>query len=134
MTPEVEFLLSFLVTVAILVAVLVTGMRAQRRRHLTLVATFFTSLGITIFFAERLGDGLDLEAAGLITPVHLTLAKTTTLAYLLPVSTGIATLRNPAWRRRHRKLAFAVFAMTLLTVVTGVWMVWAAKAAMAAAV
>jgi hypothetical protein len=74
-----------------------------------------------------MGTHYDLAAAGLITPVHLWLAKLTTLAYLAPISTGVLTLRDPSWRPRHRLCAFAVLGMTVATAITGTWMLLAAE-------
>ena len=77
------------------------------------MALALVSLGVTIVFAKRLGELYDLESAGWITPVHLTLAKLTTAAYLLPITTGILTLRNRRHKRLHFRCAMAVLAMTL---------------------
>lgn len=126
-SPVFGFVVGLLVSVVILGGVLVTGLKAQRRRHIPLVISYFVALGTTIYFAERMGDTLDLDAAGRITPIHLTLAKVTTLGYLLPVITGILTLRNPAHRGKHRLFALILVAMTLVTVCTGLWMVLAAE-------
>ena len=109
-------------TVAILAAVLVTGFRARRRLHIPLVVCFFISLLFTVLEAEKLGEGLDLEQAGIITPVHLWFAKITTLGYLLPVISGIMTLRRPAWKSRHRSAVFLLLVLTVVTLVTGLWM------------
>jgi len=90
------------------------------------VAATVTALGVTIWFAVEMGKHYDLPSAGLITPVHLWLAKGTTLAYLAPLATGLRTLRHPAWRRRHRVCALVVLALTVATAVTGTWMLLAA--------
>ena len=74
--------------------------------HLALVATTLASLGATIFFAERLGTLYDLSASGRIQGVHLFFAKTTVLAYLFPVATGLWTLRNGS--RRPGPPAFTI--------------------------
>lgn len=126
--PTLGFVLFLALTLALLGGVVVTGLRARRRVHLVLVASAVVSLGVTIFYAERLGELYDLEAAGAITPIHLAIAKVTTLAYLAPIATGIATIRNPAWRDWHRRAAYTVLALTVLTAVTGTWMVLASPA------
>ena len=116
--------ISFLaITLVFLGGVVLTGFRAKRRVHLTLVVFAVASLGITIYFAERLGDLYDLESAGLIYPVHLFFAKVTTVAYLLPVVSGIATIRNPVRKNLHRRIAFGVLALTVVTAVTGTIMI-----------
>jgi hypothetical protein len=126
MSPERGFVVFLALTLALLGLVVATGLRAVRRVHLTAVALAVASLGTTIFFAERMGDHYDLAAAGTITPVHLTIAKLTTLAYLAPLVTGILTTRDARWRARHRVCAFTVLGLTVATAVTGTWMVLAA--------
>lgn len=126
MSPERGFVVFLALTLALLGIVVATGLAARRRVHLTAVALAVLSLGTTIFFAERMGDHYDLAAAGRITPVHLAIAKLTTLAYLGPVVTGVLTIRDARWRPRHRVCAFLVLAMTVATAVTGTWMVLAA--------
>ena len=71
----------------------------------------------------RIGKGYDIRSAGAITPIHLTLAKITVVAYLLPIVTGIMTLRNAKHRRLHGKLAFLVLGLSVLTTITGILMV-----------
>ena len=123
-SPGVGFALFLVLTVIALVAVVVTGLRARVKLHIGLVATTLVLLALTIYFAEQLGELYDLRAAGAITPIHLTLAKITTLAYLLPVASGVMTLRNRAHRRLHFRLAMLVLALTLATTVTGATMLW----------
>jgi hypothetical protein len=108
-------------------ATLVTGFRAKRKLHIPLVALTVASLVWAIVMAERTGQLYDLEAAGRIKDVHLALAKTATLAYLLPLATGIATLRNPRRRALHKKCAFLAVALTLLAFGTGTWMMLKAE-------
>jgi len=125
-TVEVTFSVFLLLTVVLLVGVVVTGLRARRRIHLTLVATTFASLATTIVLALRLGELYDLEAAGTITPVHLTLARINAFAFLLPVATGFWTLRRAERRPLHRKAAFLVLALTVASAATGTWMMLSA--------
>ena len=81
---------------------------------------------VTIYFAERLGRQYDLESAGAIYPVHLFFAKTTTPAYLLPILTGIRTLKRPETLVWHKRLAFLVLLLTVITAGTGTAMVFMA--------
>jgi hypothetical protein len=127
MTSERGFVAFLALTLVLLAAVVWSGTRARRRVHLPCVAATLASLALTIVFAERMGDHYDLAAAGAITPVHLALAKLTTLAYLAPLVTGVLTLRNPAWRPRHRVVAWTVLVLTVATAVTGTWMLLAAE-------
>ncbi len=126
MSPVVGFFAFLALTLIGLAGVFVTGMRAQRKKHLPLVALSVALLGITIVFAERLGHGLDLEAAGWIYPLHVKIAIVTTGFYLVPILTGAATMRTKRWRPVHRRVAWLVLILTLLTAATGVWMVVAA--------
>ena len=126
-SPVFGFVVGVLVTVVLLAAVLFTGFTAQRKRHIPLVVLYFVALGTTIFFAERMGRELDLEAAGAITTIHLTLAKITTLAWVLPVITGVRTLRHPERKKQHRAIALVLVVMTVVTLVTGLMMVSAAE-------
>lgn len=121
------FAAALVVTVGLLGAVVVTGLRAARRAHLTLVACTVVSLAVTIYFAEKLGELYDLDAAGWITPVHLALAKVATLSYLAPIVTGVMTIRDARHRRMHGKVALTIVALTVLTAITGTWMVCAAE-------
>jgi hypothetical protein len=126
-SPDLGFPVFLGVTVLLLVAVVLTGLRGRVRPHLTLVALAVASLGTTIWFAEQLGDLYDLASAGAITPIHLTIAKITTLGYLGPVITGVMTLRDRRHRRLHRVLALSVLGLTAVTAVTGSLMLMAAE-------
>ena len=127
MTAELGFVLALLSTPGLLGLVVATGLRARRRLHLTFVASAVAALAITIVCAVRMGKHYDLAAAGWITPVHLWLAKLTTLAYLAPVVTGVLTIRDQTWRPKHRVCAFLVLALTVATAITGTWMLLAAE-------
>ena len=127
MSPGAGFVTFLLLTLVVLGGVVATGRRARRRAHLSLVATAVTCLAVTIYFAERLGHLYDLEAAGAIYPVHLFFAKLTTVAYLLPLATGIWTTRDPRRLRWHRPVAYLVLGLTVVAAVTGAWMLFAAE-------
>ena len=122
MSPLAGFILFFVLTLALLGLVVATGLRAQRRRHISFVALSVGALGVTILFALQLGELYDLPAAGIITPIHLTLAKVTTACFLFPIATGIRTIFVPSTRTLHRKLAFLVLGMTVLSALTGTLM------------
>ncbi|NOT29854.1 MAG: hypothetical protein HOP15_05325 [Planctomycetes bacterium] len=127
MTPERGFVAFLALTLGLLAIVVWSGLCARRRLHLPCVVATVAALAGTIYFAEKMGAHYDLATAGWITPVHLWLAKGTTLAYLAPLATGLLTLRNPTWRPRHRVCAFVVLVLTVATAVTGTWMVLAAE-------
>ncbi len=128
MNATVGFLSFLVLTLIALGGVFVTGRQARRRRHIPLVVVTVAFLGTTIYFAEKLGEGLDLDEAGRIVPIHLTLAKLATLAYLVPVITGLATIRNSARRKLHGRVALVVLLLTVLAAATGAWMVFTAPA------
>ncbi len=127
MSPGVGFVLFLAVTLAFLGGVVATGWAAHRRAHVPLVACAVVSLGVTIWFAEQLGERYDLEAAGWITPLHLTLAKLTTVLYLAPLVLGPLVIKDPTWLPWHRRAAYLVLALTVLTAATGTWMILASE-------
>jgi hypothetical protein len=116
----VAFFLSTLVSLALAVA----AARAHKRRvHVAFVGCALAALGLTIVYALEMGKVYDLSTAGIITPIHLTLAKITAGAYLLPIVYGWRTWRNAAMRPLHKKLAYVVLAMTVLCAITGTIMI-----------
>ncbi len=127
LAPFEGFVVFLLLTVALLVAVLLTGFKARLRAHFAFVACTVVSLGVTIWYAEQLGDQYNLEAAGAVMDVHLALAKLATISYLAPLASGFATLRNRANKKLHLRLALATVALTLLAAGTGAWMLAAAE-------
>ena len=128
MSSEWGFSLCLVLTLLLLLFVVVTGLSGRRRRlHITLVLSALAALGASVFYALRMGAHYDLASAGAITPVHLWLAKLATLAYLLPITSGLLTIRDPSWRRWHRRFAFSVLALTVATAITGTWMILAAE-------
>ena len=126
MTEEITFLGFLLLTVALLIAVAVTGKRAQLNVHILLVFVALGSLSAAIYFALQLGKVYDLEAAGAITPIHMTMARVATASYLLPFVTGYMTFRNRRYKRLHGKFALLVIALTVAATITGALMLWMA--------
>lgn len=110
-------------TLALLAGVVVTGFAARRRLHIPLVGAALVALVLTIVSAVRTGEHYDLQAAGAITPIHLAVAKIAAFAFLLPIATGIATLRKGALRRWHRRAAFLALSLAVAAVVTGTLMI-----------
>ena len=126
MTAATGFVLFLVITLVLLGAVVVSGKKTMRRRHLTLVVFAYIGLGLAIYYAELLGEEFDLDSAGLIYPVHLAFAKTTVYAYLLPVITGVMTIKAKCKRTTHGRVAVGVILLTVITAVTGLWMILAA--------
>ena len=102
-----------LVTVALLGVTVVSGLRAVRRVHIPFVVLTLISLGITIFFAEKLGEQYDLSTGGWVTTLHLFFAKVTTLAFLAPVITGWRTLKHAETRPLHRKIVAILLVLVI---------------------
>ncbi|MEO0650035.1 MAG: hypothetical protein AAFZ65_05105 [Planctomycetota bacterium] len=127
MDPTTGFLFFLGLTVVLLGAVAWTGFTKRIALHIPLVVASVASLGGAIVFALRLGDLYDLESAGLITPVHLTLAKVATAAYVLPLVTGVQTMFDRERRHRHKQAAFIALGLTLAATATGAWMLLAAE-------
>jgi len=126
MDPVTGFTGSFLVTLVALGAAAYSGRRARRKAHIPLVLLTALLLAVTIYYAKQLGGIYDLESAGLITPVHLAIAKIATAALLLPILSGLATLKNYECFKWHKRLAWSVIAMIVLAALTGTWMILAA--------
>lgn len=126
MSPEKTFVVAFAATLALLGAVTWTGMRARRRAHLVFVVLTVSALAWTIRCALDLGKVYDLASAGVITPIHLTLAKINTVAFLVPVVTGVRAWFVPAGIRLHKKVAWAVLALTVVCAITGTIMILSA--------
>ncbi len=117
------FTLFFVLTLVALGAAVFTGFKARRRWHIASVVSAVVMLGVTIYFALELGKLYDLESAGVITPIHLTLAKITTAAFLLPIAAGVRTIYKPTARALHRRLAYVALLMTVVTAITGAIMI-----------
>jgi hypothetical protein len=122
LTPIASFALAFGVTLIALGVVVWSGLRARRGVHVPAVGFALAALGATIFCAYRLGHTLDLESAGIITPIHLTLARAATIALLVPVVLGIRTLFVPATRAWHARAAWFALALVVAAAITGVIM------------
>ena len=117
------FLLFLALTLVALGVTVVSGFKARRKIHIPAVAVSVVLLLVTIYYAEQLGTQYDLKAAGVIYPIHLFFAKTSTPAYLLPIITGIRTLKKPTMIVWHKRLAFLVLILTVLSAGTGTAMV-----------
>ncbi|MCA9002739.1 MAG: hypothetical protein KDB61_12505, partial [Planctomycetes bacterium] len=78
MTAEIGFVGFLLLTVALLGGVAITGLKAKRRLHLKLVVATVISLAVAIRYALLVGEHYDLESAGAITPIHMTMARVAT--------------------------------------------------------
>ncbi|MEO6708214.1 MAG: hypothetical protein ABI054_11240 [Planctomycetota bacterium] len=128
MSPLVAFCTAVGFTVAFLTVVVITGLRGRITVHIPCVMATFLSLGTTIWFAIRLGTVYDLSSAGVITPIHRTIAVLAAVSYVLPVITGIRTLMSSVHRRAHFWAAMIVLTLTAAASVTGTLMLyWSEK-------
>ena len=123
MSPVTGFILSLALTLVLLGLAVATGFAGRRRIHVSVVASALASLVVTIYYATELGELYDLDSAGVITPIHLALAKLAAVSFLLPVYTGLRTWKNARFKPLHRKLAFLALGLTVLAAVTGTAMV-----------
>jgi hypothetical protein len=123
LSPVAVFAAWFAATLAALVVVAWSGMRARRRVHIPAVVVTYVLLGTTIYCAYALGRVLDLRAAGPITPIHLSLARAATLALVVASAFGVRTLFVPAARRWHRRIVWFALTLVVLAAGTGVAMV-----------
>ena len=119
MTPTIGFIGSLVLTLVCLGVAVVTGYKAKRKVHLSSVTGAVILLVLTIYYAIELGELYDLHYDSMITIVHLNVAKVNTAAYLLPVITGLRTLKDPAGRKLHGRVAWSVLILTVFTAVTG---------------
>jgi len=126
-SPVTGFLLFLGVTLVCLAGAVVTGRAARRKIHFRWVATAVVCLGVTIYYAERLGELYDLESAGWIYPFHLLNAYVTTASYLVVIGSGFATIKRSSRRKTHGRIAYSVLVLTVMTAVTGTWMMLAAS-------
>jgi len=127
MTAFQGFAAFLVLTVVCLALVVLTGMKHKRKPHYILVGCAVALLGITVYYAEKLGHDYDLSTAGMITPIHLALAKFTVVAYLLPVISGFMTIRDARHKKVHFKIAMFILFMTGITFATGLMMVMASE-------
>ena len=127
MSPEYGFLGALLVTVALLAGAAFTGRARKIRAHVCFVLAAVSSLAVAIVFAIKLGEHYDLEKAGRITPIHLTLARVTTAFYLWPIVTGPLAARGLVRPRLHRAGAWIALVLTLAATVTGIMMLAGAE-------
>lgn len=118
----ITFISCLVLTLVCLGAAVITGKKSKRRKHLTAVSGAVVMLVATIWAALELGVYYDLDSAGWITPVHMGMARVNTAAYLLPVITGLRTIKNPAGRGLHGKVAWCILLLTVGTAATGVLM------------
>ncbi len=127
MDPMSGFVGAFVLTLAALSATVATGRAGRVKLHLPCVALSLFALGATVWFAKDLGRLYDLESAGPITPVHLLLARLAAGAYLLPLVSGVMTLRDRRHKRLHLAFALVALALTLAAAVTGTTMLLLAE-------
>jgi hypothetical protein len=127
MTPAISFFISVAIAVVLLGGVLWSGRASRRRLHIALVGLMLVALVVAVVFVERLGASYDIEAAGWITPVHMSLAHGTVIVLLLQVVLGLVTTRRPRLRRWHGRFAIFAVATMVLATVTGLWMLLAAE-------
>lgn len=113
------FWVSFLLTLALLVAALVTGWGGWRRVHLRLGPIALLSLAVTVVMAERLGKARVFPEEEMV--IHLWFAKSAALLAVLVGGTGIYLWRTGRGRLVHRVCVLLFLLLTLIATGTGVW-------------
>ena len=114
----VLFLSSVVVLVALLIADVITGLRGARKAHLILVACTVPMLALAIYEADSVGRFYTFGRT--ILTIHLTLAKTATLAVLPVAASGLWVLRTGRCRRVHFWIVMGFLAFAAAASVTGV--------------
>lgn len=125
--PLVPFAAALGTTAALLGCAAVAGRRRKIGGHILFVWAAVVMLALSIKFALDLGKAYDLESAGRITPIHLTIARITTISYLWPLLTGPLAMRDKVPRKLHRVGAWCALLLTLAALVTGAMMVMGAE-------
>lgn len=120
MPPTLPFWITFVTTVLLLVASLVTGWTARRRVHLWFGPLTMVSLGVTIVLTEELMRRYTFPPDTL--RVHLWFAKAGGLLALPVIVTGIWLWRRPQARRWHQAAVYGWLVSVLLATGTGLWM------------
>jgi hypothetical protein len=113
------FWLSFAVTVAALVAALITGARGRRRVHLVVAPGAMVLLAITILIAERLGRARDFPPDEMA--IHLLFAKSAALLALPVIASGLWLWRTSRGRNLHRISLVLFLVTTAVATGTGIW-------------
>lgn len=120
MPPAVSFWIALAVTVGLIVASLVTGLRRRRRLHLWLGPLTIVMLVVTVVLTEQLASRYDFPAD--VKAVHMPCAKVGGLMALPVVLTGLWLWRSPRARRWHRLAVYAWLLAVLVAAATGIWM------------
>ena len=113
------FWIFFPLTLAALVATVITGVRHRRRPHLILAPASVVLLAITIVFAERMGAERTFPPEEMA--IHLWFAKAATLLVLLVAGSGVCYLRTPRARWPHRIAVGLFLVAAVIASATGVW-------------
>lgn len=123
---DVEFLLNLFLglSVAMLIAVWVTGLRAKRGLHLSCVIAMVIFLLATIYFAWSVGKLLQFPPDRYA--IHMPLARIAFYMLFAPVVTGSMHWFGKISRKAHLFAAILFTVMTLAAFATGAWMMMGA--------
>ena len=120
MPPTLPFWISFVVTVLLLVAALVTGFGRRRRAHLWIGPLTMVVLTVTIVLTEQLMKQYDFPPDELA--FHMWFAKAGGLLALPVIATGLWLWRRPEARRWHRAAVIVWLVSVLAATATGLWL------------
>ena len=116
-STEMLFGLSIMVTLALLAALVTTGLMRERRLHLIVFFPTTASLLSAIYLAEKLGQAHRFSPT--LLSVHLPIAISTVVVLLPTIATGILRWNKPSYVRPHRYCVIAFLALAVLALGTG---------------
>ncbi|MEZ6038495.1 MAG: hypothetical protein R3F29_13510 [Planctomycetota bacterium] len=120
MPSTIPFWITFVTTVLLLVASLVTGWTRKRRAHLWLGPLTMVSLGVTVWLTEELMRRYDFPKDDLA--FHLHFAKAGGILALPVILTGVWLWKKPKARLWHQIAVYLWLAAVLTATGTGLWM------------
>ena len=120
MPTTLPFWISFVTTVLLLVASLVTGWTNRRRVHLWFGPLTMVSLVVTVWLTEQLVRRYEFPPDVLRT--HLWFAKAGGMLALPVIVTGVWLWKRPRARVWHKVAVYVWLVSVLAATGTGIWM------------
>lgn len=120
MPTTLPFWITFVTTVLLLVASLVTGWTRKRKAHLWFGPLTMVSLVVTIVLTEELMRSYTFPPE--VLRVHLWFAKAGGLLALPVILTGLWLWKQPGARTAHKIAVYLWLVSVLAATGTGLWM------------
>ena len=111
------FGLSLVVTLALLAALVTTGLMHERRLHLIVFFPTAASLLWAVYLAEKLGQ--EYRFSPTLLAVHLPIAISTVIVLVPTIATGILRWNRPARVKPHRYCVIVFLTLAVLALGTG---------------